>query len=174
MPFWPAKYASYFSKTYATYPHAIHPQTGPTFVAAYLDDIIAFSESFDENLCHLCHVIQCFADTGLKFKPSKCHFICQEVEYLGTPDGILPIPARISAAKQFPVPSSVKEVRQFVGLTSYYHRFIKGFARIAQPLHNLTQKGASFSWSAQCQAAFQQLKERLIASPVLCYPTFNK
>ena len=155
----------------------IHPQTGPTFVSAYLDDIIVFSESFDENLCHLRHVIQCFADTGLKFKPSKCHFICQEVEYLGhiiTPGGILPNPARISAVQQFPVPSSVKEVRQFVGLTSYYRRFIKGFVCIAQPLHNLTQKGASFSWSAQCQAAFHQLKECLINSPVLCYPAFNK
>ena len=65
----------------------------------------------------------------------------------------------------------MKEVRQFVGLTSYYR---KGFACIAQPLHNLTQKGASFSWSVQCQASFQQLKECLIGSPVLCYPTFNK
>ena len=130
------------------------------------------------NICvtYVRHVIQCFADTGLKLKPSKCHFICQ-VEYIGhiiTPDGILLNPARISAVQQFPVPSSVKEVRQFVGLTSYYRCFIKGFARIAQPLHNLTKKGASFSWSAQCQAAFQQLKERLIASPVLCCLTFNK
>ena len=73
----------------------IHPQTGPTFVSAYINDINVFSESFDEHLCHLHHVIQYFADTGLKFKPSKCHFICQEA-YI-TPGGILPNPARISA-----------------------------------------------------------------------------
>ena len=91
-----------------------------------------------------------------------------------TPDGITPNPARVSAVKDFPVPTSVKEVRQFVGLTSYYRRFIKGFAQIAQPLHNLTQKGASFTWSPQCQTAFQQLKECLISSPVLCYPSFDK
>ena len=156
---------------------SIYPQTGPTFVSAYLDDIIIFSENFDDHLLHLRQVIQCFADTGLKFKPSKCHFICQEVEYLGhliTPSGILPNPVRVSAVQRFPEPSSVKEVRQFVGLTSYYRRFIKGFARIAQPLHNLTQKGACFSWSEQCQAAFQQLKNCLTNSPVLCYPTFNQ
>ena len=76
--------------------------------------------------------------------------------------------------QQFPVPSSVKVVRQFVGLTSYYRHFIKGFARIAQPLHRLTQKGACFSWSEQCQAAFQQLKSCLTNSSVLCYPTFNQ
>lgn len=72
---------------------SVYPQTGPTFVSAYLDDIIIFSKSFEDHLCHIRHVIQCFADTGLKFKPSKCHFICQQVEYLGhliTPSGILP------------------------------------------------------------------------------------
>ena len=148
---------------------SVYPQTGPTFVSAYLDDIIIFSKSFEDHLHHIWHVIQCFADTGLKFKPSKCHFIRQQVEYLGhliIPSAILPNPVRVSAVQQFPVPSSVKEVRQFVGLTSYYHRFIKGFAHIAQPLHNLTQK--------ECQAAFQQLKSCFTNSPVLCYPTFNQ
>ena len=105
------------------------------------------------------------------------HIIRQNIEYLGqviTPDGITPNPARVSAVKDFPVPTSVKEFWQFVGLTFCYRRFIKGFAQITQPLHNVTQKGVSFTWSPQCQAAFQQLKEHLISSPVLCYPSYNK
>jgi len=80
---------------------SINPQTGPTFASAYLDDILIFSESFDDHLHHLCKVIQCFADTGLKFKPSKCHFINQDLEYLGhviTPDEIAPNPAHVSAS----------------------------------------------------------------------------
>ena len=114
---------------------------------------------------------------GLKLKPSKCHFICQRVEYLGhliTPDGIQPNPQCISAVKDFPTPKSVHEVRQFLGLTSYYRRFIKSFAKTAQPLHALTRKGAQFEWSDQCQAAFDTLKYLLISAPVLLYPNFNK
>jgi len=91
---------------------SIYPQTGPTFVSAYLDDII-FSQSFTDHLNHIRQVIQCIADTGLNFKLSKGHFIRQEVEYLVhpiTPSGILPNPAHVSALQQFPVSFSVKEI----------------------------------------------------------------
>ena len=66
------------------------------------------------------------------------------------------------------------EVRQFLGLALYYRRFIKGFAKTAQPLHSLTQKGALFHWSHECEEAFQQLKQRLIESPILIYPDFSE
>ena len=78
------------------------------------------------------------------------------------------------AIQNFPTPSTVKEVRQFVGLASYYHRFINGFAKIAQPLHQLTQKDAHFNWSSECQQSFQQLKNALFKSPALAYPNFSK
>ena len=75
--------------------------------------------------------------------------------------------------QDFPRPSSVKEVRQFLGLASYYQRFIAGFAKIAHPLHLLTQKDAVFQWSADYQAAFTTLKTALTQSPVLSYPNFS-
>ena len=78
------------------------------------------------------------------------------------------------AVKEYPIPQSVKEVRQFLGIASYYRRFIQGFAKIAQPLHSLTQKGARFAWTWSCQSAFEELKTRLTESPLLAYPNFSK
>ena len=75
---------------------------------------------------------------------------------------------------QWPVPASQKEVRQFVGLVSYYRRFIQNFATIAKPLHRLTEKNAHFKWTSQCQAAFELLKQCLITAPVLTYPNYRK
>ena len=94
--------------------------------------------------------------------------------HLLTPEGIHPNPDRVAAVRNYPTPTSVKEVRQFLGLASYYRRFVKNFARIAQPLHNLTQKGAAFTWSPECEEAFLQLKQRLIESPILMYPNFDQ
>ena len=155
----------------------LNPLEGPDFVSVYLDDVIIFSKTLDDHLRHLSLVIQRLSDAGLKLKPAKCHFISQEVQYLGhllTPDGIRPNPDRVAAVKDYPALRSVKEVRQFLGLASYYRRFVKDFARIAQPLHSLTQKGTPFCWSPACEGAFLQLKQRLIESPVLVYPDFGK
>ena len=97
-----------------------------------------FSEIFEAHLLHLRQVLERFKVAGLKLKPSKCHFFSQTVEYLGhlvTPQGILPNPNRVSPIKEFPAPKSVKEVRKFLGLGSYYRRFMHNFAEIAHPLH---------------------------------------
>ena len=155
----------------------LNPLDGPDFVSAYLDDILVFSTSLEDHLNHLGQVLNRLSEAGLKLKPSKCHFVTQQVEYLGhliTPQGIKPNPERERAVKDFPVPTSLKGVRAFIGLASYYRRFIKGFAQIAQPLHSLTHKGAIFNWTEQCQGAFEQLKLQLTTSPVLCYPTVGK
>ena len=79
----------------------------------------------------------------------------------------------MSAIKEFPTPKSLKDVRQFLGLASYYRTFICGFATIAHSLHSLTQKDAIFQWSLECQQAFQQLKDALISPPVLANPNFS-
>ena len=155
----------------------LNPEIGPDFVAVYLDDILVFSETFDAHLLHLRQVLERFKVAGLKLKPSKCHYISQTVEYLGhlvTPQGILPNPNRVLAIKEFPAPKSVKEVRKFLGLGSYYQKFIRSFAEIAHPLHLLTHKDAIFQWSPECQQAFQQLKDALVSPPVLAYPNFSK
>ena len=94
--------------------------------------------------------------------------------HLITPAGIQPDPNRVSAVKDFPQPSSIKEVRQFLGLASYYRRFITGFAKLAHPLHSLTQKYAIIHWSPDCQLAFESLKHKLTHAPVLSQPNFNK
>ena len=155
----------------------LNPPEGPDFVSVYLDDVIVFSRTLDDHLHHLSLVIDRLARAGLKLKPSKCHFISQKVQYLGhllTPDGIRPNPDRVAAVRDYSATTSVKGVRQFLGLASYYRRFVKNFARIAQPLHNLTQKGAPFHWSPECEEAFLLLKQRLIESPILMYPDFNR
>lgn len=155
----------------------LNPYEGPDFMAVHIKDILIFSQSMDEHLDHTSHVLdRRLHSAHLKLKPTKCHFLCQHVEYLGhliTPHGLQPNPKQVSAVTDFPVPVSVTQVRQFVGLTLFYRSFIENFAQIAAPLHNLTRKEVEFSRTVECQVAFNTLKERLVEAPVLAYPNFN-
>ncbi|XP_064398966.1 uncharacterized protein LOC135345475 [Halichondria panicea] len=154
----------------------LNPEEGVPFASVYIDDILIFSQSFNDHLQHLEAVIDRVASAGLRLKPSKCKFIRQTVEYLGhvlTPMGICPNPEKVRAVQQFPRPTSVKEVRQFLGLASYYRRFVKGFADIAQPLHALTKANCRYDWTADCQTSFDSLKSRMLMSPVLAFPDFS-
>ena len=155
----------------------LNPDEDPPFVDMYLDDVLIFSESLEEHIYHLHLVMDCLIDAGLKLNPSECHFVQKEVQYLGhiiTPLGLKLNPECVAAVQDFPVPQNVKQVRQFVGLASYYRRFIPAFAKIAQPLHDLTRKGAVFEWTPQCQAAFDTLRLKLVEAPLLAYPDFEK
>ena len=143
----------------------------------YIDDVIVFSSSLEDHLEHLRKVVCKLMEAGLELKPSKCHFARAEVEYLGflvTPAGLKPTMLHVRAVEGFPVPTSQKELLQFLELASYYRRFIPQFAKIAHPLHCLTRKDAPFHWSSECQAAFEALKSRLISALVLAYPDFSK
>ena len=142
----------------------------------YIDDIIVFSSSFDEHLNRLRLVFDRLRQANLKLKPGKCHFASSSVRFLGfvvSSSGIAPDPDKISAVQTFPVPTSVTEVRSFLGLCNYDRRFVKGFARIASPLHRLTRKDASFIWDSDCQSAFESLKLQLCSAPILAYPDFT-
>ena len=155
----------------------LNPDSGPSFVSAYIDDILIFSTTLEVHLEHLRLVLQRLCEVGLKLKPSKCRFVRKEVEYLGhilSPDGLKPNPTLVRAVREFPTPTAVKELRRFLGLASYYRRFIPKFASIAQPLHQLTCKGAIFKWTEATARAFADLKEKLTTSPVLAYPTFDR
>ena len=92
----------------------------------------------------------------------------KKVKFLGhviSKDGVRPDPDKVSATKEYPVPSSVKDVRAFLGLANYYRKFVKDFAKIAGPLHDLTKKGLKFQWSDAYQSAFETLKEALTHNP---------
>ena len=141
----------------------------------YIDDVIIFSRTFEEHLSRLTAVFDRLREANLKLKPSKCHFANSSVDFLGfvvSSEGILPDPGKLHAVETFPVPSSVKEVRSFLGLCNYYRRFVKDFAKIASPLNRLTRKSVPFVWDPCCDAAFQDLKNRLCSPPILAYPDF--
>ncbi len=107
---------------------------------------------------------------------SKCVFLREEVQYLGhtiSKQGIGPDPSKVDKVQSFPVLTDVHKLRQFLGLASYYRRFIKNFASVCSPLNALTKKGISFQWTVQCQQALDWLKTLLCSAPVLLYPKFG-
>ena len=143
----------------------------------YLDDVIVFSPSFALHLERLQNVFQRFRSNGLKLKPSKCKFAQEEVKYLGhvvSSAGICPDPLKIDTVKNWPIPRNTKEVQSFIGLASYYRKFIKNFAHIAAPLHKLCSPKVIFKWTPEIGVAFEKLKEALITHPILIYPDFSK
>ena len=140
----------------------------------YLDDIIVFSETLEVHLVRLELVFLRLEAAGLKLKASKCHIMQQKVLFLGhvvTPQGIATDPDKIKLVTNWPPPRNLKEVRSFVGLCSYYRRYVKDFARIAEPLHGLTRKNVKFEWTANCAESFEKLKGCLTTAPVLTLPT---
>lgn len=148
-----------------------------SFCSVYIDDILVSSETEEEHVSHLRQIFQRLRRYGLLLHPSKCKFARASVYYLGhviSAQGIAPNPDKVRAVQDFPVPTSVKGVRQFLGLASYYRRFMPGFAKIAAPLHALTRETVPFFWSMACQRAFLQLKDLLVSPPVLAFPNFDK
>ena len=87
--------------------------------------------------------------------------------------GIGPDPDKVVKVQNFPVPTDVPQLRQFLGLASYYQRFIQNFTAISSPLNTLTKKGVFFQWKTQYQQAFDKLKDLLCTAPVLLYPKFG-
>ena len=140
----------------------------------YLDDIILFSSSVDEHLERMVRVLNRLRTSGLKLKPEKCCLFQKSVSFLGhvvSENGIATDPAKTQAVADWPTPTTLKEVRSFLGLASYYRRFVKDFAQIATPLNALTRKGQTFTWTVDAQKSFDTLKIKLTSSPILAMPT---
>ena len=154
----------------------------------YLDDILLFSRNFSDHLDRLDIVLKRLQDTGLKVKIEKCHFLQQKVKFLGhqiSSEGIETDPDKIVAVKQWPVPTTLKELRSFLGFCGYYRRFVEHFSRIAGPLHDLVNlclnsgppskvnQLMSSLWTSECQTSFDVLKQRLTSAPILGFADFT-
>ena len=143
----------------------------------FIDDILVIGRTFEEHLTHLSEVFQRLRAAGLKLKVKKCHFAQKEVNFLGhivTKHGVAVDPSKVEKVQKFPAPTDVSTIRQFLGLASYYRRYIAGFSTIASPLNALLKKGVTFTWSFECQTAFDKLKSCLTSAPVLGHPDFSQ
>ena len=159
----------------------------------YLDDICVFAETADQMLDRIQFTFNRLKEFNLKIKPKKSFFFQAEVNFLGhilSQKGVSPNPEKVEKISDWPVPTSSKEVHSFIGLASYYCRFIPNFAKWAGPLHALiilastkykVQVGImkkseilEFIWSKECQEGFDKLKEALTTAPILAYPDYSK
>ncbi|KAL8110230.1 hypothetical protein AgCh_026082 [Apium graveolens] len=140
------------------------------FVIVFIDDILVYSKSEEVHEEHLRVVLEILGNNKLYAKYKKCEFWLDQVAFLGhivSADGIKVDPAKVKDITNWPRPSTVTEVRSFLGLAGYYRRFVEGFSTIAMPLTQLTRKSNKFIWTDECETSFQELKKRLVTSPVL-------
>ena len=146
-------------------------------IVVFLDDICVATPTFDEHLQVLEQVFKRLLEIDLLIKPSKCHLLRRSLGFLGhriSERGIEPDPAKLEAVDAVRPPRSVEEVRQFLGLTGFYRRFVEHFADIARPLTQLLKKDEAFVWGQSQQQAFVKLKQQLKTSPVLRFPDFTR
>ena len=137
-------------------------------------DMIVMVPTFEEELERLKQVFERLAHAGLKLKPKKCFLFRKRVSYLGhvvTEEGITADPGKVEQIRTWPVPESSMEVKSFLGLASYYRRFIPAFSTVAQPLYKLTEAKTEFVWTGQCQQAVDSLRGLLTSARVLAYLT---
>jgi len=162
--------------TFQSFMNSIFAAFMRKFVLVFFDDILIYSPSWTTHLDHFSQVLQLMKKHSLFAKLSKCSFGQTKIKYLGyvvTQKGVQVDDSKILAIKQWPMPTSVKKLRAFLGLASYYRRFIKGFALLAAPLTDLLKKDA-FPWSEQVEAKFLHLKSVLTQAPGLVLPNFSQ
>ncbi len=160
----------------------LRPFIKERFVIVYLDDILIFSKNAHEHWQHLTKVFKALRENKLYAKPSKCLLAVEELEFCGHLVGhgqVQPLRSKIDMIVNWPTPTNVHEVRQFLGLATYYRRFIRNFAKICVPLHDLLKeedvekrkkKFRRIIWTAMCANAFRTLKQALTSGPILRQP----
>jgi hypothetical protein len=145
-------------------------------VLVFFDDILVYSSSWTEHLQHLRTILTVPRSHRLQVKESKCSFATETVSYLGhviSANGVAMDSTKVEVVSSWPVPTSARALRGFLGLAGYYRRFIKDFGAIAAPLTQLLKRNA-FLWSDEATAAFEALKKALTEAPVLHLPDFNQ
>jgi hypothetical protein len=146
------------------------------FVLVFLDDILIYSPNLHSHLQHIQMVLDKFREHKFYMKLSKCSFAQKQLDYLGhiiTDQGVATDPSKTEAMVKWPVPTSVTELRGFLGLTGYYRKFIHHFGILAKPLTNLLKK-KQFGWSTEAQRVFEALKAAMTSTPVLALPDFKE
>ena len=139
----------------------------------YLDDVLVFGSNFDEHMDRVDQVLDRITQAGLKLRPEKCQLLQCSVNFLGhtiSSEGVLPNPDNLAKIKQWPVPTTQTEIRQILGLGSYYRRFIRNYSDLVRPMTLLTHKNTPFVWSDACMESFETLKQKLMGSEIMAYP----
>ena len=154
-----------------------------TYCLIYLDDVIVFSETPEEHLWRMRVAFDRLREHSLKLKPSKCDVFKSEINYLAhhvSQKGVLPSKKNLESIAQCPPPDTYTKVKSFVGLVGHYRHFIKGFAKIAAPVYDLTsgdnkdKKSEHVNLSPEAREAFDRLKAACLQAPILAFPDFNK
>lgn len=147
------------------------------FALCYIDDIVIFSDSFDNHLSHLQKVFTLLQEAGLIIKPSKCQFLRARIHFLGhvvSSGTVEPDPAKTAAIRDWPVPKDQHSLQVALGLFNYYRKFVPSFSSIADPLNRLLRKNQRWEWTEVHQKSFDAIKLFLTSSPVLALPDFSK
>lgn len=147
------------------------------YVFFYLDDIIIISPDFATHLRILSKVFDRLIQAGLTVSREKCKFCRPSLKYLGyvvDAQGLKVDPGKVEAILNISPPKSVTEVRSFIGVCSWYRKFIPGFSTLLEPITRLTKKNVRFCWSPECEAAFRSIKNHLVSAPILTCPDFSR
>ncbi|CAO2152943.1 unnamed protein product [Urochloa humidicola] len=147
------------------------------FVVVFIDDILIYSETAEEHEEHIRVVLEKLRQNQLYAKFSKCEFWMEEVAFLGhvlSAKGVAVDPIKIKSVTEWKQPTTVTEIRSFLGLAGYYRRFIENFSKIAKPMTELLKNNVRFEWTEACENSFQTLKEKLTTAPVLTLPDIKK
>ena len=164
----------------ATFQRLMDKVLGPVldpYCFVYLDDIIVITDTFAKHLKVLSQVFDLLRKANLKLNLDKCCFCVPELKYLGyivNKYGLHPDPDKVNSVLQFPVPHNVKGVRKFLGITSWYRKFIPNYSTVVHPINNLLKKNQKWSWGYKCQMAFESLKQLLVQAPILRCPDFSR
>jgi hypothetical protein len=147
------------------------------FVVVFIDDILVYSQNEQEHEEHLRKVLRRLRDCQLYAKLSKCEFWISEVRSLGhiiNRDGLAVDPKKVAVILEWKAPKDVRGIKSFIGMASYYRRFIEGFSKIARPMTALLAKKVEFKWTPACQESFEMLKQKLTTTPILVLPDVHK
>jgi hypothetical protein len=149
----------------------------PEIALVYLDDVLVYSRNPQEMVDRLALVFDRFRAAKLKIHPKKSHFGVGKVCFLGrvfTENGVSPDPRKFDIVRKFPVPRNQKQIKSFLGLTSFYKKFNSGYSLISKPLRELLKNDRKFLWTKECDELFQELKNKLITAPVLMLPKLDQ